>query len=459
MPIEAIHQFPQGFLWGCATAAHQVEGQNINDWWRWEQIPGKIFKDQQSGLACDWWAGRYLEDFDRAVDMHNNALRLSIEWSRIEPEPGKWDDAALDRYREMLNALRDRGLTPIVTLHHFTNPLWIGQEQGWLWDEVPTYFERYVRHVVKALGDLCNVWCTINEPMVYATYGYSLCYWSPGMRSSKALNKVMLNMLRGHAAAYHAIKQLHPEAQVGFTTHYVGLKPSWPSFINYPAAYWIDYYFNQAFPLALTDGYARLAIGRRVPVLGLKGAVDWVGLQYYQQFRVGFTPFKPQSFFIEQRKPTDLPVGPGAWGGIDPDATFDSIKWLWTTLKKPIYISESGVPDEGDGIRPGYMLRTLRAVWKAVNFNYPVRGFFWWSLLDNFEWAEGYDPRFSFGLYQTNFETQERIARRSAALYTEVCAQNGISSAIVERYAPELVPTMFPGEPGLAEVKLKQASR
>ncbi len=213
------------------------------------------------------------------------------------------------------------------------------------------------------------------------------------------------------------------------------------------------------FPLALTDGYARLAIGRRVPVLGLKGAVDWVGLQYYQQFRVGFTPFKPQSFFIEQRKPTDLPVGPGAWGGIDPDATFDSIKWLWTTLKKPIYISESGVPDEGDGIRPGYMLRTLRAVWKAVNFNYPVRGFFWWSLLDNFEWAEGYDPRFSFGLYQTNFETQERIARRSAALYTEVCAQNGISSAIVERYAPELVPTMFPGEPGLAEVKLKQASR
>src|SRR5258707_14486093 len=119
--------------------------------------------------------------------MQNNAHRLSIEWRRIEPEPNRWDDSGLDHYRQMLTALRERGLTPMVTLHHFTNPLWIGQENGWLWDEVPTYFERYVRHVVAALGDLCNLWCTINEPNVYATYGYSLGRWSPGMQNSKAL--------------------------------------------------------------------------------------------------------------------------------------------------------------------------------------------------------------------------------------------------------------------------------
>src|SRR5258708_26008217 len=184
------------------------------------------------------------------------------------------------------------------------------------------------------------------------------------MQNSKALSQVMLNMLRGYAAGYHAIKELQPEAQVGFTTHYVILKPSWPSFINFPAAYSIDYYFNQSFPLALTDGYARLPIGRRVLVPGLKGAVDWVGLQYYQQFRVGFTPFKPQSFFIEHRKPTDMPVVPGAWGGIDPDGVFDAIKWLWKALKKPMYVSESGAPDAEDSHRPGHMLRAPPSVCK-----------------------------------------------------------------------------------------------
>lgn len=106
MSLHELHQFPQGFLWGSATSAHQVEGQNVNDWSRWEEIPGRIFKNQQSGLACDWWAGRFTEDFDRAAAMHNNAHRLSIEWSRIEPQPGRWDEQALDHYRQMLLALR-----------------------------------------------------------------------------------------------------------------------------------------------------------------------------------------------------------------------------------------------------------------------------------------------------------------------------------------------------------------
>ncbi|MEP7287119.1 MAG: family 1 glycosylhydrolase [Chloroflexota bacterium] len=455
MSIKAIQQFPQGFLWGCATAAHQVEGRNINDWSRWEQTPGHIFQNQRSSRACEWWDGRYLEDFDRAAEMHNNAHRFSVEWSRIEPEPGKWDEAALQHYRDMLTALHARGIIPMITLHHFTNPLWIAEHQGWLWDETPIHFEKYVRKVVSTLGDLCTLWCTINEPMVYATQGYSLGKWPPGLKSGRGFNQVTVNLVRGHAAAYHAIKELQPTSQVGYAMHHLGVSPMRPHFIHWPAAYLVDHFFNRTFTLAMVDGIVHLPGSRDVPMPQAKGALDWVGLQFYQQYNVGFTLTRPASFFITQHKPTDMPVGPGGWGGLNPDATYGHIEWLAKTLKKPVYITECGVPDPDDTVRPGYLIRSVRSVWRAANYGYTVGGFFFWSLMDNFEWTEGYDPHFSFGLYHTNFETQERTPRRSATLYGEICAKNGLSNEIVERYAPELLAEFFPGEAGLNDVKLK----
>lgn len=459
MPIKAIYQFPRGFLWGCSTAAHQVEGQNTNDWWRWEQTPGHIFQNQRSGRTCDWWTGRYEEDFDRAVTIHNSAHRLSIEWSRIEPEPGKWDDWALDHYREMLKALRDRGLTPMVTLHHFTNPLWVDDHQGWWWDEAPMHFERFVRKAVSALGDLCTLWCTINEPMVYVTQSYVFGMWPPGIKNRNRAFHVAVNLLRGHAAAYHAIKELQPQSQVGWASHHVTVNPGRPPILNRPAVHLINDFFNRMFVMTIRDGVARTIGIRSVNIPQAKGALDWVGLQYYQEFEVGFNLLRPGSFFMGMRKPTHIPVGPGLWGGLNPGGIYDHIKWLWLTLKKPIYITEAGVPDPDDRIRPGYLVETLRAVWTAVNFNFPVRGFFFWSLLDNFEWAEGYNPQFNFGLYRTNFETQERIARPSAHLYGEICAQNGLSAATVEHYTPDLFTKLFPGTAGQNNVKLKVGTR
>ncbi len=455
MSIKALHQFPRGFLWGCATAAHQVEGQNVNDWWRWEQTPGHIYKDQIAGRACEWWNGRYIEDFDRAAYMSNNAQRISVEWSRIQPEPDKWDDWSVDRYREMIKALLDRGMKPMVTLHHFTNPLWVDDLKGWVWDETPKYFERYVRRIVDELKDLCSIWCTINEPMVCITQGYTFGKFPPGMQSTTATNRATLNMLRGHAAAYRAIKEVQPEAQVGYSTHHLGIRPNRPILIHWLAAQLVESFFNRIFMGALRDGSVRLPGSRRLAMPELKGTLDWIGLQYYQEYNVGFSPSKPTSLFLNQSKPTNMPVGPGSWGGLNPDAIFKHIEWLWSSLKIPIYITESGVPDPTDTIRPGYLLRTVRAMWRAVNFNFPVRGFFFWSLLDNFEWNEGYDPRFSFGLYQTNFQTQERTPRKSADLYREICSQNGLSSDLVRQYAPELMDKLFPGEAGKNDVKLK----
>src|SRR5512139_3354300 len=167
MAIQASYHFPRGFLWGTATAAHQVEGNNTNNqWWQWEQDG---HTDGKSGLACDWWGGRWREDFDRAAETGQNAHRLSVEWSRIQPSPDRWDEEALDRYIEMLRGLQEREITPFVTLHHFTDPLWLVEMGGWQNEIVVEKFEAFVRKVVGSLKDYVSYWFTLNEPNVYAT--------------------------------------------------------------------------------------------------------------------------------------------------------------------------------------------------------------------------------------------------------------------------------------------------
>src|SRR3972149_1557644 len=178
---HATFHFPRNFIWGTATSSHQVEGNNTNNnWWAWEQEPGRIIQGHKSGPACDWWGGRWREDFARAAETGQNAHRFSIEWSRIQPTPDRWDEEALDRYREMLRGLIERNMTPMVTLHHFTDPLWLEEKGGWESPEVATYFGKFVRKTVEALQEYCTLWCTINEPNVFATFGYASKEFPPG---------------------------------------------------------------------------------------------------------------------------------------------------------------------------------------------------------------------------------------------------------------------------------------
>src|SRR5512139_4164887 len=171
---KATMYFPTDFKWGAATAAHQVEGNNThNDWWAWEQTGQHVRDGQTSGLACDWWGAGFDRDLDFAAQMSHTGHRLSIEWSRIEPQEGQWDSAAIDRYRYMLTAMRERGIEPMVTLHHFTNPLWVIERGGWETSGIVPLFERYATKAADALKDLCDLWVTINEPNVYAVLGWS----------------------------------------------------------------------------------------------------------------------------------------------------------------------------------------------------------------------------------------------------------------------------------------------
>lgn len=453
--LDFAMTFPPGFLWGAATASHQVEGHNDNNnWSAWERAPGRIYQDQTAGNACDWWGGRYAEDFDHAAAMHHNAHRLSLEWSRIEPQPGQFDNDALAFYADVIAALRARGMEPLVTLHHFTHPIWLEERGGWANPDTVDRFAAYVTAAVDALGDRVTMWCTINEPMIFATQGYLLGRFPPGKTNLRQTFRVAENMLRGHAAAYRAIKAVQPGAQVGFAKHQLSLIPRRPALLHRPAHNLIRHAFNRAFVEALLTGDLRFPT-YHADVPEARDTLDWIGLNYYYRFRAGFTPLRPGSLFIEQRMPREGIPGPDdTVGEIWPEGLFEHIRWLCERTDKPLYVTENGTPDPDDSLRPLLLVRAIRSIWRATNYNYPVKGYFHWTLADNFEWAEGYDPRFRFGLVGCSHKTQERTPRRSGELYGAICAANALTAAMVRDYVPEHFDDLFPGVEVAAEVAL-----
>lgn len=454
---KATMYFPPDFKWGAATAAHQVEGNNTNnDWWAWEQTPGHIKREQKSGLAADWWGDGFERDLDLAAQMGHTAHRLSVEWARIEPQAGVFDSAAIDRYRYMLSAMRRRGLEPMVTLHHFSNPLWVAERNAWETTAIVPWFERYVSKTVEALKDLCDLWVTINEPNVYAVAGYvaeqaatgdqveASPVFPPGKNSLNLAFAVVANMLRGHAAAYHAIHRLQPEARVGIAQNMRLFDPARPdNVLDQFCAYNRDRLFNYTLLNAPLTGRYDRPFGAPQWIRGLKGALDFIGLNYYSREFVKFDRRQPTGWLFGQSVPNpDAVMSDGGYGELYPHGLFRLLKRLERT-GQPIYITENGLPDHDDDLRPGFLLTHLREVWRAINQNIPVMGYYHWSLVDNFEWAEGWDLR--FGLIELNVETQARRLRRSGELYGEICRRGLIDDGLVYEYAPALMDTLFPG--------------
>ncbi|MEW6086664.1 MAG: family 1 glycosylhydrolase [Chloroflexota bacterium] len=442
---QATYHFPRGFLWGTATAAHQVEGNNTNNqWWKWEQAG---HTDGTSGLACDWWGGRWREDFDRAAEGGQNAHRFSVEWSRIQPTPDTWDEDALERYRSMLRGLRERGITPMVTLHHFTNPLWLEEIGAWETDAVVPLFEKFVRKTVEALKEYCTLWCTFNETSGYALNGYVgggiNSHFPPGKDDLRLAMRVQANTLRSHAAAYHAIHEVQPEAKVGLALHYRSVVPhrSW-SPLDRLLRNNADNLVNHSIPMTLTTGVMRTVLGTyRIPEA--KGTQDYFGFNYYTRNRIAFDIRKPKTMFSNPFYPEDGDFSDKKFLVNEPDGMFEGLKWVVRNFPGlPIYITENGFPDAEDLVRPRYIAQHIHQMWRAVNFNWPVKGYFHWTLVDNFEWDQGWTLR--FGLWGLDTETQKRIKRRSADLYAEICKENGLSSEMVQKYCPEVFEKLFP---------------
>jgi beta-glucosidase len=440
--VQATVHFPRGFLWGTATSSHQVEGNNANNqWWQWEQAGHTLDK---SGPACDWWGGRWKEDMDRAAETGQNTHRLSIEWSRVQPEPGRWDEEALEHYRSIVRGMLDRGITPMVTLHHFTDPGWLGEKAGWETEAVVPLFEKYVRKVVEALREYVTSWCTINEPNAYAVGGYLTDAFPPGKNDAKLAMRVLANLLRGHAAAYHAIHALQPEAQVGYAWHYrpiVAHRPWWPP--DRMTRNFAHKALNMGFPTAISGGVLRSPLGN-VPVPEAKGTQDYFGLNYYTVQTVAFDLRKPRQMFLRYFMDEAADLSPNKFVANVPTGLFDSVKWAARAYPNlPILITENGTEDPNDHFRPRYLAQHVHQMWYAVNFNWPVKGYFHWSLVDNFEWERGWSQR--FGLWGLDVETQARIRRPSVDLYKEICHENGLSSEMVAKYCPEVLEKEFPG--------------
>jgi beta-glucosidase len=440
--IRATHSFPAGFLWGTATASHQVEGDNHgNDFWAWEMEPGRIAEGHRSGAACDWWGGRWREDFDRAAETGQNAHRLSVEWSRIEPSPGQIDAEALSAYREILHGARQRGLRPMVTLHHFTNPRWLQEQGGWTLPEVPALFERYVEATVAALGDLVDDWITINEPNVYAYAAYTVGAFPPGEKNLSRALDVIAQLVRAHARAYAVIHRRWPGARVGIAHHYRGIHPAhrW-NLLERASAGLRHRIFNEAVPRAAVDGWLRLP-GRNQRIRQAAGTQDFFGLNYYTAEIVQMDLGRPLELFGRSAYPKRADLSPSGFIANTPGGFWRALVWA-RRFRLPILITENGIEDDSDSVRPRYLAGHVRQLWRAANFNWQVEGYYHWTLVDNFEWERGWTQR--FGLWSLDPQTQERRRRPSADFYQDICRRNALTSEAVARYAPEAFDDLFP---------------
>lgn len=414
---ERFLEFPKGFLWGASTSAHQVEGGTNNQWSEWEKKNAKRLVEKAktywqpwqrekfpkmldpenyvSGLACDHYH-RYEEDFDLAKSLNHNAHRFSIEWSRIEPEEGRFDEKEIEHYRKVIRALKARGLEPFVCLWHWTNPLWLERKGGCESKDFAYHFRRYAEHVASELGNEFRFWLTINEPTSVIASAYVSGVWPPQKKSLLAAWKLYRTFARAHVAAYEAIHVACADAQVGFADILHSFEP-----------------YRRRWPLdELMVRIGKYLTNRRMISL-TAGFNDFLTVQYYFHNR-----FK----FPKKIRTGELPVTDLNWE-IFPHGIYRIIMKL-KEHGLPIYVTENGLADAGDSKREDFIREHLREIHRAIREGADVRGYFHWSLIDNFEWDKGFWPR--FGLVEVDRRTLERKVRPSARKYAEICRKNGL---------------------------------
>ena len=423
--------FPREFIWGSATAAHQVEGNNENNnWYEWENSfdqssNSRIHNSDKSGKAADHW-NLYNKDITLMKEIGLNAYRFSIEWSKVMPERGIIDKQALKHYRDVSIALIDSGLVPVVTLHHFTNPLWFERLGGFEKEDNIKFFIEFSDIVFRELSDIVNHWCTINEPAVYVSQGYFNGVFPPGKKDPKLAGEVMKNLLLSHVKVYHHLKSLKNGkiSKIGIVKNITQFDPlrRW---------HLLDWYFskilNDVFTYSTIDLFQKGKFNFYLPVMvdmkysneeAIK-ALDFIGLNYYSRWHVkghlnATTPFTFEK--REQDIQTDMPYS------IYPEGFYKALQTV-NKLGLPIIVTENGIADNLDDRRALFINRYLYALYKAMDEEIDVLGYFYWSLMDNFEWAEGYSMK--FGLYNVNFKTQERKLRKGSLALKNIISKPG----------------------------------
>jgi len=402
-------KFPRHFLWGAATSSYQVEGDNRHaDWWHWEKRVGK----ERSGSACRHYE-LYEQDFDLAKSLHHNAHRLSIEWSRIEPRKGRFSRKELRHYVDVILALRQRGIEPVVTLHHFTNPTWFSKSGGWEKSEAVGYFARYCEAVIDALGAHVHYWITINEPTIFISHAYLFGVWPPQEKSYLKAGAVAEHLAQAHIKVYGLIHASYrtrdlPAPAVSIAQNVMAFVPCQKDLKNRFAAYVRHAVYNLGF---LERICGLRALGR--------GCLDFIGVNYYSRQLVELKRIGIENLAKDVCERNHRGVKKNSLGwDIYPQGLYDVL----VTLKKyklPVMITENGICTADDTMRWQYIRDHLRSVRRAMRKGVPVIGYLYWSLLDNFEWDKGFGPR--FGLIGVDYKTFKRTIRPSARKYGRVC--------------------------------------
>jgi len=414
-------KFPPGFLWGTAASAYQTEGNNVhNDWHYYEQLEAKKPANERKlagkcGEATLQWQN-YEQDYDLAQQMGVKIHRLSIEWSRIFPTPGKPDEEALAIYKKQLIALHQKGIKTMVCLHHFTIPVWVLQKGGFLnRNFFLSQFQQYLEVVIPYLADEVDYWLPINEPNIVPSASYLIGMFPPFKTNIFQYLRVYRLMIEMHAAAYHVIKKNDKQAPVGVAFAYMHFQPfnaknKWQQFLSYLSDKWA----NKIFFDAVVDGKWAFPLGWGAAAPSVKGTLDFIGLNYY-------TTLYLKNFGPVPVKKGDIVTDMG-WV-VYPQGIRSVLQKLHKISSKPIIVTENGTATTDESFRIAYYQKHLIEINKAIEEGIPVKGYMAWSLTDNYEWQHAYSKK--FGLISIDPVTYDRKIKESGLWYKGIIKNNG----------------------------------
>ena len=408
-----------------------MEGNNTNNnWYNWEYGLDKnnkprIHNGEKSALATDHW-NRYPDDISLMKELGVNHYRFSIEWSKVEPEKGKFNLKAINHYRDLCDSLLSNNITPVVTLHHFTHPIWFEKMNAFEKKENIKYFINFSDYVFKSLHDLVPIWCTINEPSVFVSQGYFNGIFPPGKQDPVLAATVLENLLEAHTQVYKHLKRLPggKKTKIGLVKNIFQFEPlrRW-NILDWAFSKVLNDVFTNSTLELLQKGsssfYLPGMVNKTMNIPGAVSSLDFIGLNYYSRMHVKGQLNPSEPFIFKKRKEdiqTDMDYA------LYPEGFYKALHTI-SILDKPIYVTENGVADRGDNIRELFIKRYLYALNRALKDRLDIKGYFYWSLMDNFEWAEGYEMK--FGLYKVDFETQERTLRESSKTFANMVKKRG----------------------------------
>jgi len=431
-------ELPSSLKLGSATASAQIEGgiQNHN-WSRWCEM-GKILDGTDCHVASDHF-NRYKEDIDLMKSMNHEVYRMSIEWSRVEPEQGKFSEEGIQHYVDEVKYLIDSGIEPMVTLHHFTDPIWFEDLGSWQNTDAVKYFVRYTEKIAEALGQYVSEWVTINEPSVYAEATCIRGVFPPGETGIKRYAIVARNMILAHIESYKTLQNVCKNltgrsVKIGVANHLIDFHTTGGGPLAIVGRRALEYSFHDIFLEGMVYGKLKFPLNILKNETGYKAKQgvysEYIGVNYYSRHMVR-PSFNPGMLFTKTVMKENSQYNDLGWE-LYPEGLYNVCNAVYKKYKLPIQITENGTCDEKDAFRTEFIYNHVLQIKRLVDDGIPVEKYYHWSLMDNFEWAEGLSKR--FGLVEIDYDTQERTVRRSGRFYADLIKNRGVTDEMVAEY-------------------------